>query len=43
MIVTDTIEHASSGHMNKPPREKNPRTTSTTPAVSAMIQALIIR
>jgi hypothetical protein len=29
--------------MKRPPREKNPRTTSTIPAVSAMIQAMIIR
>jgi hypothetical protein len=43
MIVTDTMEHASSGHMKRPPLEKNPRTTSTIPAVSAMIQLLIIR
>jgi hypothetical protein len=43
MIVTDTIEHMSSGHMKRPPLEKNPRTTSTIPAVSAMIQAVIVR
>ncbi len=43
MIVTDTIEQTSSGHMKRPPLEKNPRTTSTIPAVSAMIQAMIIR
>ena len=43
MIVTDTMEQASSGHMKRPPLEKNPRTPSTIPAVSAMIQATIIR
>jgi hypothetical protein len=43
MIVTDTIEQASSGHMKRPPLAKNPKTTSTIPAVSAMIQAMIIR
>jgi hypothetical protein len=43
MMVTDTIEQTSSGHMKRPPLEKNPRTTSTIPAVSAMIQAMIIR
>jgi hypothetical protein len=43
MIVTDTMEHANRGHMKRPPLEKNPSTTSTTPAVSAMIQAVIIR
>src|SRR5205807_6315880 len=35
MIVTDTIEQISSGHMKRPPLEKNPKTTSTIPAVSA--------
>jgi hypothetical protein len=29
--------------MKRPPLEKNPRTTSTIPAVSAMIQAVIVR
>jgi hypothetical protein len=43
MIVTDTIEQANSGHMKRPPLEKNPSTTSMIPAVSAMIQTLIIR
>jgi hypothetical protein len=43
MIVTDTIEQASRGHMKRPPLEKNPSTTSTIPAVAAMIQAVIIR
>jgi hypothetical protein len=43
MIVTETIEHASSGHMKRPPLEKNPSTTSTVPAFAAMIQAMIIR
>jgi hypothetical protein len=37
------MEHISSGHMKRPPLEKNPRTTSTIPVVSAMIQAMIIR
>ena len=41
IIVTDTIEQASSGHMKSPPLEKNPSTLFTTP-VSAMIQAAII-
>jgi hypothetical protein len=43
MIVTETIEQASSGHMKRPPLAKNPSTTSTIPDVSAMIQATIIR
>ena len=43
IIVTDTIEQASSGHMKRPPLAKNPSTTSTIPDVSAMIQAMIIR
>ena len=42
MTVTDTIEHASSGHMKRPPFAKNPSTIFTIPVVSAMIQAAII-
>jgi hypothetical protein len=43
MIVTETIEQASSGHIKRPPLAKNPSTTSTVPDVSAMSQAVIIR
>jgi hypothetical protein len=43
ITVTETIEQASNGHMKRPPLAKNPNTTSTTPDVAAMIQAMIIR
>jgi hypothetical protein len=42
IIVTETIEQASSGHMNSPPLVKNPRMVFAIPVVSAMIQAAII-
>ena len=42
MIVTETIEQASSGHMKRPPFAKNPSTVFTIPVVAAMIQTAII-
>jgi hypothetical protein len=42
IIVTETIEHASNGHMNRPPFEKNPSTVFTVSGVSIVIAATII-
>src|SRR5205809_4038048 len=37
IVVTETIEQASSGHMNRPPLVKNPMTVFMAPGVSASI------
>jgi hypothetical protein len=42
IIVTETIEHASSGHMKRPPFAKNPKTVFTVSGVSIVIAATII-
>jgi hypothetical protein len=42
IIVTETIEHASNGHMKRPPFEKNPSTVFTVSGVSIVIAATII-
>jgi hypothetical protein len=42
IIVTETIEQASKGHMKRPPLEKNPRTVFTVSGVSIVIAARII-
>ncbi len=42
IIVTETIEHASNGHMKRPPFEKNPTTVFTVSGVSIVIAARII-
>jgi hypothetical protein len=42
IIVTETIEQASSGHMKRPPFEKNPSTVFTVSGVSIVIAATII-
>jgi hypothetical protein len=42
MIVTEKIEHASSGHMKRPPFAKNPNTLFTVSGVSIVIAAKII-
>jgi hypothetical protein len=42
MVVTETIEQASSGHMKRPPLVKNPMMVFMVPDVSASIQAAII-
>jgi hypothetical protein len=41
-MVTDTIEHANSGHMKRPPFVKNPNTLFTVSGVSIVIAARII-
>jgi hypothetical protein len=43
IIVTETIEHASNGHMKRPPFAKNPNTVFTVSGVSIVIAAVIIR
>jgi hypothetical protein len=42
IIVTETIEHASSGHMKRPPFAKNPKIVFTVSGVSIVIAARII-
>jgi hypothetical protein len=42
IVVTETIEQASSGHMKSPPFAKNPITVFTVPGVSAIIDVAII-
>jgi hypothetical protein len=42
IVVTETIEQASSGHMKRPPLVKNPMTVFTAPGASASIQAASI-
>jgi hypothetical protein len=42
IVVTETIEQASSGHMKRPPLVKNPMTVFTVCGVSAIIKDAII-
>jgi hypothetical protein len=42
IIVTETIEHASNGHMKRPPFAKNPKMLFTVSGVSIVIAATII-
>jgi hypothetical protein len=42
IIVTETIEQASNGHMKRPPFAKNPTTVFTVSGVSIVIAARII-
>ena len=42
IIVTETIEHASNGHMKRPPFVRNPNTVFTVCGVSIVIAARII-
>ena len=42
IVVTETMEQASSGHMKRPPLVRNPMTLFTVSGASAIIQAAII-
>jgi hypothetical protein len=42
IVVIETIEQASSGHMKRPPLAKNPITVFTLSGASAIIQLAII-